>query len=95
VPGRPDCMSNRPRRRGPDRRRLAPVDPDGPDLSCGCSHLAVIEFDATCGECGGRVREHVTLPSSGQVGDSREVGASCPCGGEAEGIGTIVEILDH
>jgi hypothetical protein len=64
-------------------------------MSCGCSHLAVIEFDATCGDCEGQVREHVVLPSSGQLGDTREVGASCPCGGDAARVGTIVEILDH
>ncbi len=53
----------------------------------------MIEFDAVCAECGEHVRDRVVVPSSGQPGDMREVGASCRCGGDAVGTGVVVELL--
>ena len=86
-------VSNRHRRRRPKGRRLVPLRPPTLDPACGCSQLAVIDFDAVCGDCGEHVRDRVVVPTSGQPGDTRKVGASCPCGGDAVGAGVVVEIL--
>lgn len=86
-------MSNHPHRRGPRGRRLVSLDPAASEVACDCSHLAVIDFDAVCGDCGGQVRDRVVVPTSGEAGDSRVVGASCACGGHAVGTGVVVELL--
>jgi hypothetical protein len=49
---------------------------------CGCVHLAVIEFRAECVTCGRAWADVVVLPSSGSIGEKREVRASCVCGAE-------------
>lgn len=86
-------MSNR-RRRGHQGRQLIPLHSSASSPpACGCSHLAVIDFDAVCGGCGQRVRDRVVVPSSGQPGDTREIGASCSCGGHAVGTGVVAQIL--
>jgi hypothetical protein len=53
----------------------------------------VVAFDAVCGDCGGQVRDRVVVPTSGEAGDSRVIGASCACGGHAVGTGVVVEVL--
>jgi hypothetical protein len=83
------------RRRRSQRRGAADQPAAAAGLSCGCSQLVVIDFQAVCADCGSPVRDRVVIPSSGRVGDTREVGASCACGGEAAGSGVIVEILSQ
>jgi hypothetical protein len=86
-------MSNHPHRRGPRGRRLVSLPHAASEAACGCSHLAVIDFDAVCGDCGGQVRDQVVVPTSGEAGDTRVIGASCACGGHAVGTGVVVELL--
>jgi hypothetical protein len=62
--------------------------------SCGCAAVVRIGFRATCQDCGYLWLGRTVLPSSGSVGQPREVFASCVrCGGHATGSGKILEVL--
>lgn len=65
-------------------------------LDCGCTGMAVFACDGVCGSCG--ATDSMTfppMPSSKGVGESAEVGWSCPsCGeGEVVGRGVVVEVV--
>jgi hypothetical protein len=65
----------------------------GPD--CGCSHCAIREAVGQCGDCGQPSAFVVPpMPTSQGVGESAPMGWMCAqCGGEVEGVGTVVEVV--
>lgn len=84
-------MGNRARRARLVREvRAVPVVPG---CSCGCTAMGRVVFEVTCGDCGRTWSGELVMPTTGAVGDRREVFASCTCGAEAAGAGRIVELL--
>lgn len=82
--------SRRRRQRVVEQARAVPLVGHS---GCGCTGLARLVYRASCGDCGRTWDHEVVLPSNGGAGDVRDVFCSCPCGGDATGVGRIVELL--
>lgn len=83
-------MGNRRR----PRRPVGPAHDVGHGgLDCGCEQLVQMEMRVTCAACGRQWTDVAALPSSGGIGDEREVWASCACGGDAQGVGIITGVF--
>jgi hypothetical protein len=68
------------------------------ETECGCTHLGLLVFEGHCSECGQAYVTEGWMPTSGLIGDSREMGYSaCPtpgCDGDLHGVGVIMA-TDH
>jgi hypothetical protein len=65
----------------------------GHGLECGCTHLAIREAVGQCRDCGEPSAFVLPpMPTSQGVGESSPMAWSCPhCGGDAEGVGTVLK----
>jgi len=75
-----------------DRRAEARAS-RGHGLNCECEHLGLFVVTAKCSSCGAEQSREWWVPTSGQVGDSRECGFNCTepgCDAEVEGRGLIM-----
>jgi hypothetical protein len=65
----------------------------GHGFACSCTHLGLLLFEGDCPKCGVAYSLEGWMPTSGMIGDRREMGAPCPgrgCGGELEGVAVVM-----
>ena len=65
----------------------------GHGFDCGCTHLGLLLFEGQCEKCGFTYTNEGWMPTTGLIGDRREMGASCPtpgCDGDVEGFGVVM-----
>lgn len=84
--------TRRRRQRLGERARALPLG-ELRGRGCLCCGLVRLAYSATCPVCASVWQDEVVIPSNGVVGDAREVLCSCACGGDAVGVGRIVELL--
>lgn len=64
-------------------------------LACGCSGMVRLSTVLLCPDCSEEIPVDVWMPSSGLVGDTRDVGTWCPaCDSSVEGLALIVDRVD-
>ena len=62
---------------------------------CSCSGIVRLSTVLVC-SCGQEVDFDYWMPSSGLVGETRQVGCYCPsCDGDVEGLALIVDRADY